>query len=246
MSDVAPPLESPQPMSEVARLTGVITNPVAAFTDIAARPRWWVPALILILLQVSFLYAFSTHVGWEHLIRQQIESNSRLQQLPAEQRERIIEQQTKFGAISGYVGAFVGLIVFTLIAAALFKGLFSIMDATFPFKSGYAVTWYAMMPSVISGLLSLVVMFSKDPADFDLQNPLAFNLGAFLDKDTTPKFVHSLATSLDLFSIWLVVLLGIGYAAASKMKVSIGKSITTVAVIWLILVLAKAGISSLF
>ncbi|MCX6622934.1 MAG: Yip1 family protein, partial [Acidobacteria bacterium] len=216
MSALAPSMEPVQPKSELARLTGVIVDPKAAFTDIAARPRWWVPALILIILQFAFLYSFSTHIGWEHFMRQQLESNSRMQQLPAEQRERIIEQQTKFGAVGGFVGAPVSLFLFTLVAAALFKGIFSIMDASFPFKAGFAVTWYAMMPSVISSILAIVVMFLKDPADFDMRNPLAFNLGAFLDKEATSKFLHSLATSIDLFSIWMIVLLGIGYAVASK------------------------------
>ncbi|MCC7496148.1 MAG: YIP1 family protein [Bryobacterales bacterium] len=233
-------------MSEIGRLTGVIANPVAAFTDIAARPRWWVPALLVILVQLSFIHAYSTHVGWEGLIRHQIESNSRMQQLPAEQVERIIEQQSKFGAVAGYASALLGPILMTLVAAALFKGLFSILDASMPFKAAYAATWYALLPGALSAVLAIGVMYGKDPVDFDIRNPLAFNAGAYLDKDSTATFVHSLATSFDLFSIWLVILLGIGYAAASRMKVTTGKSIGLVAIIWTILVLVKAGLASIF
>lgn len=246
MSGAASTSESVPPMSEAARLSGVIINPVAAFTDIAARPRWWTAALILIVVQILFIHAFSSRVGWESLIREQIESNSRLQELPAEQRERIIEQQSRFGAVTGYAGAFLGLILITLVSAALFKGLFAIMDVTMPLRRAYAVTWYAMLPGVISGLLALVVMYSKDPADFDLRNPLAFNIGAYLDKGSTAKSVYSLATSLDLFSIWLVVLLGIGYAAASQFRVSVRKSIGVVAAAWCLFILVKAGLASIF
>lgn len=246
MSGAAPSTESVPPMSEAARLSGVIINPVAAFTDIAARPRWWPAALILIVVQVLFIHAFSRRVGWESLIREQIESNSRLQELPAEQRERIIEQQSRFGAVTGYAGAFLGLVIVTLVSAALFKGLFAIMDVTMAFRRAYAVTWYAMLPSVISGVLALVVMYSKEPADFDLRNPLAFNIGAYLDKGSAAKSVYSLAASVDLFSIWLVALLGIGYAAASQFRVSISKSICMVAVLWVLLILIKAGLAGIF
>jgi len=246
MSAIAPTQEPAQPKSEIGRLTGVLFEPQPAFADIAARPRWWVPALLLIVLQISYITAFSQRVGWDHYMRQKFESNERLQSLPAEKREQIIEQQTKFAGVMGSIMGPIALVLTVLISAALFKGLFSVMDATMPFKPAFAVTWYAMVPSMLSILLSIGVMFLKDPGDFDLEHPLAFNVGAFLNKDTTSKFLFRLGTSLDLFVIWLVALMGTGYSAATGGKVSLGKSIGTVTAVWLVLILVLAGIASLF
>lgn len=245
MSAIAPTQEPAQPKSEIGRLTGVLFEPSAAFADIAARPRWWVPALLLIVLQISYITAFSQRVGWEQYMRQKFESNEQIQKMDPEKREALIQGQAKFAGIAGSVMGPIALILTVLISAALFKGLFSVMDATMPFKSGFAVTWYAMVPSMLSILLSIGVMFLKDPGDFDLEHPLAFNVGAFLNKETTGKFLYRLATSLDLFVIWLVALMGLGYSVATGGKVSAGKSIGTVTVVWLVLILAMAGIASL-
>ena len=178
-------------------------------------------------------------------MRQKFESNEQIQKMDPEKREALIQGQAKFAGIAGSVMGPIALILTVLISAALFKGLFSVMDATMPFKSGFAVTWYAMVPSMLSILLSIGVMFLKDPGDFDLEHPLAFNVGAFLNKETTGKFLYRLATSLDLFVIWLVALMGLGYSVATGGKVSAGKSIGTVTVVWLVLILAMAGIASL-
>jgi len=163
-----------------------------------------------------------------------------------EKREAFIQTQAKFAGVMGSVMGPVALILTVLVSAALFKGLFSVMDTTMPFKPAFAVTWYAMVPSMLSILLSIGVMFLKDPGDFDLEHPLAFNVGAFLDKESVGKFLYRLATSLDLFVIWLVALLGTGYSAATGGKVSVGKSIGTVTAVWLVLILVMAGIASLF
>jgi len=73
MSASAPTQEPAQPKSEIGRLTGVLFEPSAAFADIAARPRWWVPALLLIVLQIAYITAFSQRVGWQHYMRQKFE-----------------------------------------------------------------------------------------------------------------------------------------------------------------------------
>ena len=55
-------------------------------------------------------------------------------------------------------------------------------------------------------MLSMVVLFLKDPDEFNLQNPLMFNVGGYLDANA-PAALRSLGSSIDLFSIWIIVLL---------------------------------------
>ena len=60
-----PPLEahSDQPqisgMSEGARLIGVFFSPGKAFADIARRPRWWIPVILIAILSTIYLTAFT-------------------------------------------------------------------------------------------------------------------------------------------------------------------------------------------
>ena len=103
-----------------------------------------------------------------------------------------------------------------------------------------------MLPRVISGILAIVVMFIKNPDDFNLQNPLAFNLGAFMEPPpNSGKFIYSLATSIDLFTIWSILLLAVGISVAAR-KVPFSKALILVVTPWIILVLLGAALAGAF
>lgn len=57
-------------------------------------------------------------------------------------------------------------------------------------------------------------------SEFDIQNPLGTNLGTVLsllfEQNSLPKFIWGLARAVDIFYIWIIVLLGIGYAAVTR------------------------------
>ncbi len=94
-------------------------------------------------------------------------------------------------------------------------------------------------------MLSIIVLFIKNPDDYDLRNPLAFNIGAFLNADTAPKWLMSLCTSLDVFSFWTMALIAIGLTVAAR-KLSFGKAFMGVLVPWGIFVLGKTALAALF
>jgi hypothetical protein len=56
----------------------------------------------------------------------------------------------------------------------------------------------------------------------------------------------SLATSLDIFTFWQIALTGIGFSAVSPKKVSIGKGIAIVAIVWLLYIGAKVAWAAAF
>jgi hypothetical protein len=113
-------------------------------------------------------------------------------------------------------------------------------------KQTYAILWYSSMPGVLMALLSIAVMFMKPPDDFNVQNPLVFNPGAFLDQTTTSKFVYSLASAIDLFTIWKLVLIGIGLKAAGGRALSMGGAMTAAFLPWVIWILCAASLAGIF
>jgi hypothetical protein len=58
--------------------------------------------------------------------------------------------------------------------------------------------------------------------------------------------VYSLASSLDLFTLWTLVLIGIGLKAAGGKKLSTGAAMATVFLPWAIWTLGKASLAGLF
>jgi hypothetical protein len=234
-------------MGEFSRLCGVFFEPSKTFADIARRPSWLVPLALMILASIGVTALYGQHVGWERLIRHQIETSSRAQQLSPEQKEQAIATQARLAPLFGYVGTLIGIPLYCLLTAGIFTGLVAgVMSAPVRFKQVFAVVTYAGLPNVLAALLTGIVILLKNPDDFDLQNPLMFNAGAFMDPEHGSKFLHSVATSVDMFSFWVILLMAIGVKAGAGKKLSFGGALFVVMLPWAVYVLGKSALAGLF
>jgi len=233
-------------MGELARLTGVVWSPGTAFSDIAARPRWWPPIVVLILASLIFTYTFTQRVGWERFFRQQAETNSRMRDMPADQKEQTIAAQIRFGPIFSYGAIVVGFPIMGLATAGVFLLLFRIVfSAALSFRQAFAIVCYSWVPLLFGSIMALAVMLLKNPEEFDLNYPTLTNIGAFLEPASTPKWLLSLGTSIDIFTIWVLVLLATGFSAAGR-KISWGSAFAGVMGTWGVYVLVKMGFAAAF
>src|SRR5579872_157551 len=237
----------PAGMSEASRIAGVFFEPQKAFSDVAARPRWVVPLVLVILVSLAVLLAFNQHVGWDRMIRRQFESNPRTAEMPATQRERATQMAAKLAPAGAAGGVVLGIPIMDLVIAGVFLLILKVLlSIEIAFRQVWAIVCYAALPRLISGVLSIVVMFLKSPDDFDLKNPIGFNPGAYMDPETSSKFLYTLAGSLDFFSIWIILLMATGIKAAAGRKLSFLGSLLVVVVPWAIFVLARAAITTVF
>jgi hypothetical protein len=238
-------------MGDFSRITGVFFEPAKTFQDIGRRPTWFLPLLLAIVASIAYYAAYGQRVGWERFIEQQMATNTRMQQqmerMPADQRERALAMQAKFTGIGYYAGTAIMLPIIMMISSAILLGVTAMMSAGLKFKQVFAVVCFAGMPMVIKQLLSLVVVFLKNPDDFNLQNPLAFNFAALMDPTTSSKFLYTIAVSFDVFAIWVIILTAIGLsAAAAKRRLSFGGALFAVLVPWVVFVLFGASMAAMF
>jgi hypothetical protein len=243
------PAVEPQPagMSEFSRIIGVFFEPMKTFTDIALRPSWLVPLLLVMVTAVCTITVMSQRIGWERMLRHQMETNTSLQKLTPEQREQSMAMQLKFASVGAYVAVIVFMPVADIVIAAVLLGIAGgIMSGGMRFKQVFAVVCYSGLPGIISSILTIIVIFLKNPDDFNMQNPLAFNVGAFLDPNSGSKFIYSLAGSLDLFVLWMIFLIATGLKAAAGKRLTFAGALVAVAVPWAIIVLGKAAIAGAF
>lgn len=231
-------------MNEPARLFGVFYEPGKVFADVAEKPRWgFAPLLVSILVGLALVYSISTHIGWEPTIRQTIANSPRTADLPADQKEKAIATGTKFASIAGWVGAILGAPFSVLIIAGVLTGLFNgLLGTELKFAQTFAITAYALLVrALLAGLLILLV-YLKPPEEFNIQvSP--FSPAAYMNRLENPKWLMSLAGSLDLFTIWSIVLLAIGFSVAAR-KLSFSKALITIATPWLLWVVATMALQS--
>jgi hypothetical protein len=81
-----------------------------------------------------------------------------------------------------------------------------------------------------------------DPEGFNIRNIAATNPAYFMDP-TQKKFLYGIASGLDVFAIWSIILTGIGYASVSKLTRS--TAIVIVAGWYVVYKLAGAALSLL-
>ena len=232
-------------MNVLSRLAGVFFEPGKVFADIAERPgfAWVAPMVVATLLGLCFSYAVSTHVGWDQIVRKTIANNPRTADLTPEQREQAIERGAKFAGGIAWVGAVVGPAFFTMIIAGILTGLFNaLLGSELKFSTMFSITAYAFLIRGLYSILLILIMYLKPPEEFDIQlSP--FSIAGYLNRQETPKWLFSLAGSIDLFTLWTIVVLAIGFSVASK-KLSFTKSLTGIAIPWLVWVVALMGLQS--
>jgi hypothetical protein len=107
-----------------------------------------------------------------------------------------------------------------------------------------AILILAAAPLSLGGALLLLVLQLKGDWNVNPQDVVQANLSLLLDKSAAAKPLWALFTSIDVFSLWMVFLLAVGFGVASRK--STGAALWGVGIPWLLIVLVKVGWSALF
>jgi hypothetical protein len=118
------PVQAPPQMSEFSRLIGVFVSPTEAFADIARRPRWWIPVILVSIASTIFTIAYSNRIGFEQMIRQTLQQSSQGQNMTPEQMERAIATGAKIAQVFSYGGAVISIGISVFVIAVVLMFLF--------------------------------------------------------------------------------------------------------------------------
>jgi hypothetical protein len=245
----ASPAPTPQsaPLSQGARIIDTFIAPSKTFTDLRRSASWWAPWLLIAIFSLVFIYSMSRQVGFEQISKNQVAHSSRADQfdkLPADQQAKQIQLSSKIVGFFAYGSPLLILFYVLIETLALWLTFKLVAGAETSFGQAYAISMYAGLPGIIGAVLGTISLFAGiSPEGFDINNPVGTNLAYFLNPETTGKFIRGMASSLDVLSIWTIVLIGIGYACTSKVKRT--NAIIIVAVWYLAFKLLTSGLGSL-
>jgi len=226
----APPLpeaitktdEVPQ-MSEAATLGNIFFAPGETFTDLRRKPRFILASLLVILASSIFLIGIFEKIGFERITRERIESSPMTQQMPAADKQKAIENQTKPFVKYITYGSFplVGLISILLGGLIYWLGA-NAMGGTMTFLRGVSVWAYSSLPpTLVHMLANVLVLFLKSADDIDVGATRSGLVQAspafFIDGKTMPVLSAVLGT-FDLFFIWGWILAAIGLSIVGKIS----------------------------
>ena len=237
-------------MSQLGRIFSMFYAPRNTFADVRIKASWWAPWVFASIFSLAFGFTAVHKLDMRTVVQQQIDQSKiaqrQMEQMSPEQREQNIGVRASITKVTFYifpVFALIGGIIVAAILMAVFNFGFA---AEVPFDRALAIVFYSYIPGIIVSLLGILTFLtSSDLSGFNLRNPVATNPAFFMDP-TNNKFLYALASRVDVIAIWILILMGLGFATVSKKKLSTSTAIITMAVIYGVYALAAAGLGSAF
>lgn len=240
------PVPAPEPaaLGPFARIMGVFVSPKSTFEDIVRKPTWVVPVVILVILSTAVCITINQRIDWRDFIGRQIEKSPRASQLSGQQKEQQIRMGAKFAPIATYVIGIPGPVMAVSVVALVMMGAFKLLaGAKLDYVTSLALVAHAFFITILKRVLFLILLFL--PGTPDLENPVPTNLAVMLPDDSS-KWLIALCKSMDIFSIWILVLLAIGFAAVNPKKLKFAQSLTIVVAVWAAFVLLQVAVAFVF
>lgn len=227
--------------SPLGRILGVFIAPARTFAAIARRPGWVAPLLLSTVLSVLGTAVLLPRMDFEAVVREQLAARD--ETISEERVEKALAVQKRFAPL-GYAWAVLAPTLVGLLIAAIFWLSFKAFGWELSFRQSFGATCHAFLPNLLSAILLILFALRLErfnPADL---GDLVRSSPAFLVDRPANPVLHSLLQSLDVFSIWALVLFVVGYSVAAK--VSRGKAAAIIGSLWALFVLGKAGFTALF
>lgn len=251
-----PRVEEPARLGPIARLTGTLFSPGETFEDVNRKPTWVVPVIIGIatVLASSFFFQWRVNPDWDTIFRNQIRKRmeSSNQSLTPEQIDAQVNISKSFAKFFPIIGAVIIPVFYLALAGIFALGMMFIQAKTTFKKILSVVAWSSAATGVVAFLVTVASLMIKNEEGLRSIDPtdsagvVPSNIAAFLPSETG-AVIKAFAGSIDIFTIWFLILLAIGFAAiAGARKITSGKTATVVFGFWAVYVLIKVGLAAAF
>jgi hypothetical protein len=129
-----------------------------------------------------------------------------------------METARHIGETFGKIGAFIFMPI-----GIFFTGLFlwlagKLVESKATLGQGLMVSAYAFLPRVIEAVVVAVQGLLLDPSKMNGRYRITLGIGRFLDPDTTSPALLALVGRIDVFTIWITILLAIGLSVVGKIS----------------------------
>jgi hypothetical protein len=218
----------------VQRIIGVIFSPDVTMASIAKRPDWVLPLVLLLITSLAAGIIIAQHVDFVSATREAMEQNKNM---TPEQVDRALKFTAAIGKVLTYLSPVLSLIGLLVIAGVLLLA-FRLFGGEGDIKQAFSVTCYASVPSIIKSVITLIVMLARGgivPVQ-QMATLIRTNLGFLADMKVNPM-AFALYSSFDIFSVWFLALMIIGFAYVSRL--SKAKSAGIIISLWFVVLLLK-------
>ena len=223
-------------------------SPGAAFKEIAeASVRPWAAILVLTIVGLVSAGVITTIIPPGEMALLALEQSPRGSDLTEEQKEQVVEiTQNSPLRFIGFVFPLVGPMLLVVFVAAMYFGIFMILGSSAKYRSFFSLTSFAMLPLLIRNLAATLMVLFIPASAINIKELGAIAPSTFLDPAEVSQPVFAIALSLDLISLWILILLIFGYKNITARRTSAITRTVAVLMPWLVFVAGRAGLTLLF
>ena len=145
--------------------------------------------------------------------------------------EEMVSRQRGFSEKFGMVAMYLAMPFTILLVGILTWIAAKLVSAKLDFGRAMLVTTLAQIPRLLGALLTAIyAVLVSDTSSIDSVSKLTWSPARFMDPDTANPAVIGLLSRVDIFTIWVTILIGIGVAVVGKVARSRGY--TAAAIVW--------------
>lgn len=232
--------------SFVQHVVGLLLSPREEFPSILTRPRFWIPLVGWMALGIAFTAFWIQKVEPREFMRNQIQESGRADKMDPAQLEQVLDRQTGMFKPFAWASTVLAPPILTLLVAAVYLFVFRFFyEGELTMAHSLAVVaWTFFTLALVTTPLILLVMSLKGEWNVNPQDAVQASLAMLLDRQTMSKPLYTLASSLDLFSFWIMWLLSTGYGVATRRTT--GSAAAGVVSVWAVYVLGKVALAAIF
>jgi len=226
-AELLPSTASPASASKWEDFIDIFYAPSAVFAR-RITSGFFIPMLVVTLV-AGTLYLVNSAV-WSQVM--EAEMGRALARSPQTLTPEQMQAARNFTQIVGKIGAFVLTPIAMFLTGFALWVCGKLFESKQSFGQAVMVAAYAYVPRVIEGVVTSVQGLLLDPSTFTGRWRVSLGVGRFLDPDTTSPALLALVGRLDVFTMWVTVLLAIGLSVTGR--IPRGRAAIATAIVWFI------------
>jgi hypothetical protein len=228
--DTSPPPATAKPASLWEDFIDIFVSPAEVF-ERRRNSGFFLPLIVFTILSVVIMW-----VGRSALQPMIDAEFARGMAAAAKQNPNITPEQMaasgsimqKFTIVIAGIGAFIMPMVVGLFLWIVGK----FFQAKEDIGAACMIAAYAFFPRLLDTLLRVVQAFMMDPSQLNGQYRVTLSAARFLNPDVSSPVIIGLLGRIDLFTIWITILLGIGLSVVARIPRS--KAFTAAFLVWVL------------
>jgi Yip1 domain len=208
-------------MESISLLFKVLWSPGEAMFLLSKTPRVLTPLVFFALFSVVTGGAMMMKVDSAELTMRAIEKSTRGASLSDEQKTQIRGQMNS-PAVKAltFVSVVFGPLLMIVIVAGIYFVLFTILGREGGYKAYLSITAFAFVPTIFRQLAATLSAFVVPPSSLMPDELGSLSPAVFLDRDSVSPVLFAGINTIDLVSIWILILLVIGYGFVTRKSLS--------------------------